>query len=189
MRTSLLLVLIVAAASGCTFSVHPILNTDDLTTDIDLTGTWKHAVAEGETEPDDPEKWTLQGFANNSSYDATGNHSPQEFIVDVGRLGEQRYLQFTRSDRSLSDDSPILSGVPVYGFARFELEGDELRVYPIRDQTVGDLLTKHAVPFRIFAPSDMGRWCIITAETRVLQQLIGEQSDLLFATEPTVLRR
>lgn len=67
MRTSLLLALIVAAASGCTLSVHPILNVNDLTTDVDLTGTWQHAVAEGEAEPGDPEKWTLTGFANNAS--------------------------------------------------------------------------------------------------------------------------
>lgn len=189
MRTSLLLALFVAVASGCTFSVHPILNADDLTTDVDLSGTWRQVDDDGNGDEDQPEHLTLQGFANNSSYDFTSDRMPQEFVLEVGKLGEQRYLQFTRSDLSLADDSPILSGVPVFGFARFELEGDELRVYPIRDQAVGDLLTKHAIPFRIFAPSDMTKWCIITAHTNTLQQFVREHGDQLFAEQPTVLRR
>lgn len=175
--------------SGCTFSVHPILNKQDLTTDVDLTGTWKQQLPADAKPRSSPAVVTLEGFDNNTSYDATYTNHAQDYEVQVGKIGEQRYLQGMRLDLSLKNDSPVLARVPVYSFAKFEIEGDELRIYVVNDRQVRALLKNNDIAFRDYKPSDMLEWCIITERTSRIQDVIREQGDELFQKQPTVFHR
>ncbi len=182
----------VAALSGCAFSVQPILTKDDLTRDLDLSGIWTQQPPP-DAKPDfEPIKISLEGYDENTSYDAIYQNAKQEFDLRVGKIGEQRYLQFIRTDLLLGDDAPVLAKLPVYGFARFELKGDELHVFPTHTQglqKVHKLLQKHDVAFRDYRSTDMLYWCIITDRTSVLQKLVRDHGDELFQEQPYVFRR
>ena len=180
MRSPLLLVALVAALPGCTFSVNPILTSSDLTSDVDLTGTWEQQVPIGAEPRSKPTVVTLDGYDNNSSYDAVYTNHAQAFEVHIGKLDGRRYLQCIRVDLSLKNESPILARVPVYGFAKFEVEGDKLRVFSVNDQEVRKLLKGNDIGFRDYEPSDMLEWCIITERTSRIQKLICEHGDELF---------
>ena len=189
MRSVIFIVVCAIATSGCTFSVHPILTKDDLTKDVDLSGTWERVVPPDAKSSLQPVVVSLDGYDENTSYDAEYKQTAQEFELEVGKIGEQRYLQFTRFDLSLQDDAPLLARLPVYGLARFEVQGDELHVFAVDDQAVRKLLKKNDIAFRDYHPTDMLEWCVISEDTTALQKLIREHGDDLFVTQPTVFRR
>jgi hypothetical protein len=175
--------------SGCTFSIHPVLTKDDLTKDVDLSGQWERVPPPSDKSNSDPYVVVLEGFDSNTAYDAVLKNFDQEFEVRVGKIGDQRILQLVRSDLLLKDDAPVLAKLPVYGFARFELKGDELRVFPVDDQGVRSLLGRQDIAFRDYKPSDMLEWCVISERTSRLQKLIREHCDALFRKEPQQFRR
>jgi len=177
------------ALSGCTFSIHPVLTKDDLTKDVDLSGEWERVPPASDTSNSEPYVVVLAGFDSNSAYDAEWKYVAQEFDVRVGKIGDQRILQFIRSDLLLKDDAPVLAKLPVYGFARFELQGNELRVFPVDDRGVRKLLGRQDIAFRDYKPTDMLEWCVISERTSRLQQLIREHGDALFHKEPQRFRR
>lgn len=189
MKPITLIVVLAIALSGCTFSVHPILKERDLTKDVDLSGTWKQQVPPDAKPEFTPIEVSLEGYDDNSLYDAEYKNTAQEFDVRIGRIGDRRVVQFIRSDLLLRNESPVLARLPVYGFARFEMKDKELHLFPVHDQGVRKLLQRNDVAFRNYHPSDMLEWCIISDRTSVLQKLIHDHGDDLFKKTPAVFRR
>ena len=180
-------VLSVIVLSGCTSSVHPILTNADFTKDVNLSGTWRQ-----HSQPDthrNPAPFVIEadGYNRNASYDVVA--AGQEFTLQIGRIGDGRYMQFIRSDLMPEKANPFLASLPVYGFARFERKGEELRVYPINDRIIRKLLKNADLPYRNYAPGDMREWCILTAQTSELQTLIRESGKEMFSNSPLVFRR
>ena len=140
MKTSaILLALAIVALYGCTYSVHPILTDADLTQDVDLSGTWQQQLPSDSNPERKPLVIECDGYHNNTSYDAV--RLQEEFTLQIGKVGDGRYLQFIRSDFGTTKDG-ALACLPVYGFARFELKGEELHVFPVNEGNIIKLLKK-----------------------------------------------
>lgn len=179
-------------APGCTLSVHPVLKKADLSQDVDLSGTWKQRQPSSTDPKWQPMVITCQGYEDHSVYDATyQTGGGQEFELKVGKIDGKHYVQLIRSDLTLEKEHPILSRVPVYGFARFELkEKNKLHVFPlVHDRDVRKMLQQEKVPYLEYEPSDMLEWCIITAPTAQLQQLIRNKGNELFEKKPIIFDR
>jgi hypothetical protein len=191
MKCLLPLVVLLIAAPGCTLSVHPVLNDSNLSKDVDLSGTW-----EQRPPPKNDPKWkpiivSCSGYKQNSMYDAVYENTQQEFDLRIGRVGDERILQFIRTDLSLKNDSPVLARLPLFCFAKFKVkENGELHVFPlIHDRDVRKLLDKEKIPYRDYEPSNTLEWCIITATTSQLQEFIRKSGDELFQKEPLIFDR
>lgn len=189
MRSEMIAATFVALLTGCTFSVHPVLTLENLTSDVNLTGTWERQAPPRQGVPAREIVMSFDGFDNNSSYDAVLKENSQEFEVQVGKIGDERVLQIIRTDLSLKNEAPILARVPVYGFAKFAVKNDVLHVFPVKDQGVRGLLKSNGIAFLNYEPSDMLSWCIITDPTSKVQTLIREHGDQLFLRQPIVFHR
>ena len=178
-------------APGCTLSVHPVLKKADLSQDVDLSGTWKQRQPSSTDPKWQPMVITCQGYDDHSVYDAVYQKGGQEFELQLGKIDSKRYLQFVRSDLTLEKEHPVLSRVPVYGFARFEVKTkNELYVYPlIFDRDVRKVLQREKMPYLDYKPSDMLEWCVITASTAQIQELIRKKGDELFENKPVIFDR
>ena len=86
---------------------------------------------------------------------------------------------------------PLLTALPVYVFAKFEIDVDILRVYFVDKQKAMRYLDKnrHEVPFVLYRPDRAGKFYVLTDETRDLQKLLSQQGQKLFADQPTVFTR
>ncbi len=69
MRTLTVLALLASTMvlTGCTCSVHPILNESDLTKDVDLTGTWELEAK----NPRGKRTFSAEALSDKSEYDIT----------------------------------------------------------------------------------------------------------------------
>jgi hypothetical protein len=181
---------------GCTFSVHPLLEKEHLSREFDLAGTWERQ----EFTPPTKEKQRkvrvlLEGFDGGSSYDlreigADESVSGDEWLIQVGQCAGRDYLQFTRDDLPPPQSLPVLVGIPVYSFARFELAGDELRTYRINDNWVEHKLDRNSTPQIRRGEKGLGRpWIILTIPPDQLRALVEKHGDEMFVKTPDVWRR
>lgn len=175
--------------SGCTCSVYPVLTDDNLTNDVDLTGTWREEAQGKPNDRSQPAVVSLEGYADHTSYDLTTSDVSADFELQVGRLGEHRILQFVRQDSPAGYTSSVLTGLPVYRMARFELRDDQLLVFPVRDEKVIELLRRHKIDHRIHSPAPPVEWVVMTATTRELQTLVRDAAPELFRKSPVIYRR
>ena len=174
---------VAACLPGCTYTIHPILTEADMTEDIDLSGTWQQEV----TDPKDGAIiLRCEGYADNTSYDVT--FSEKEFTLEIGKLGSDRYLQFIRTEIP-PETPPILTALPVYGFAKFEIHGDALHVFKVDDNRCHKLLLDKNVPFKHYRPTEMVEFFVLTQTTSELQSLLRESGDQIFSEKPMVFRR
>ena len=188
MRSFLIVLGLAAVLPGCTYSVYPILTDADLTKDLDLSGTWRQDTSPGKGGDKKTAVISFEDYSDNTSYYVVSEGSAYELDLCIGKIGDRRLLQFIRSDFSDENGGP-LAGLPVYGFARFETRGDELRVFFIDDQQVRKLLRKKDIPFRVYDQDPMYQWVVLTAQTAELQSLIRESGDELFRKSPITFRR
>jgi len=160
---------------GCTYSIHPVLTDADFTTEVDLSGTWT-AVTK---VPEQRKAYTFSvaEHGDTSIYEATWRG--KEFLLEVGKIGDSRYLQFKRAD-SPPEAPPLLTSLPVYGFAKFKIEGDTLTAYRFNDNAVVRLFKEKKIPFIEHGPSAMVRFYVLTQDTTALQTMLKENEERLF---------
>ena len=170
---------------GCTFSVHPILTEADLTTDIDLTGKWE-LLPPPESKETPRTLVSLAGYSKNSSYDATVDGKQQRYDLRIGRFGDHRYIQMIQAEAPFNDGLPI---VPVYCFGRFDVVGDELRVFFAVDERVRAILKQKRLPYRELEGTTPMKWLVLTSATAELQALVRDSGDEIFNKTPLVYRR
>jgi hypothetical protein len=168
--------------TGCTCSVHPILNESDLTKDVDLTGTWELEAK----NPRGKRTFSAEALSDKSEYDIT--FDGKKFVARIGKIGEHRYVQLKKQELE-SQGTPLLTGIGVYGFARFEVSGDKLRIYAFDDRRAADNLKKHKVPFVVHQPSGGIEFHVLTADTAAVQKLISQAGDEIFTSKPMVYKR
>lgn len=169
-------------ASGCTYSINPILTDADFTTDVDLSGTWESVHKDGKHKPS---THSITKYFDESLYETT--YQGKEFMIEVGKIGDSRYLQFRRAD-SPPEAPPLLTSLPVYGFAKFEIEGDTLTVYRINDNAAVQLFKEKKIPFIEHEPSDMVRFYVLTQNTPAVQSMLKENEERLFEKYATFRR-
>lgn len=179
---------------GCTYSVHPLLDKKDLVHGVDLSGTWEAEwpLKNDETEKPPKVRLKLSGFDEGASYDfeiASDEESVEDYVLDVGSFGGDTYVQYKKRDLP-SDGPPILDAIPVFGFARIEAKGDEIRMFMINDEwcesSLGRLKVPHVTheidalvqPFKIF-----------TLPTKDLQAFVTVHKPEMFNVTPIVWRR
>jgi hypothetical protein len=174
--------------AGCVYSVHPVLRESDLVDEFDLTGTW-------EFHADGPEQrsrvpLTVDGFSDGaeSQYDVQVNE--QDFVAEIGKLGDEYYLQFRKLDLT-PEAPPLLTAVPVYGIARIEVVADELRLYRVinRPSRAVALMKASGIPFITYRPSNEIEFFVLTGPTESLQDFIRQTGDDLFEKTPLIFKR
>ena len=170
--------------SGCTYCLQPVLTDADLTTDVDLSGTW--APVKGNPKRREAYTFSAAAYSGNSIYEAT--FQGKEFLLEVGKIGDSRYLQFKRAD-SAPEAPPLLTSLPVYGFAKFEIEGDTLTAHPINDNAALQLFKDEKIPFVEHEPIDMVRFYVLTQDTAALQTLVKKNDKTLFEEKPIKFHR
>lgn len=185
MRVSPLILccLSVLLSSGCTYSVHPILLKSDQTTDIDLSGTW--ALKPEPTERSDWCRFSMQSVDRGANY-VGAIDGGKRFTARIGKLGADRFLQFSMAEQK-SPESGLLSSVPVYVIARFEVVDDELRIFPVGQNRAIPWFDGHNIHYRLI---DTGvRHCVLTDDTPTLQKLLKDHGDELFAKTGLIFTR
>lgn len=189
MRLSIVtsLVLSVWFLSGCTYFVHPILRDSDLTTDVDLSGSW--ALKSQDSDRHDWSKFSVQSIDGGANYrGALGNGT--EFAARIGKLGDQRYLEFSIVGQPVGPPAgkpALLSSVPVIAIARFEASGDTLRVFPVGHNRAIPCFDKHDIPYRLIESGV--KHYVLTADTPTLQNLLTDHSDQLFSDSAITFTR
>lgn len=181
-------VLLVIASIGCTTSVHPLLLKEDLSVDIDLSGEWiRHSpVAPGEAK--EVRRMILKRVGDTAVYDVKGEDGEQVFdALQVGKVGSIRIGELRGGPRD--GHSPFESGLPLYGFARFEIVNDDLQVFPVNDVEILRRLTERKASYLVHESGPGAEWVIITATTTELQSLIKAFADDIFASSPIVFKR
>jgi hypothetical protein len=191
MRSFLVVLGLATLLPGCTYSVYPILTDADLTKDLDLSGTWRQDTPPGKDDDKKTAGYSFEVAADDTSRYFVlpeGMDAEDELDLRIGKIGDRRFLQFIRSNFPVENGGP-LSGLPVYGFARFETRGDELRVFSIDHRQVRKLLLKNDIPFRVYDQGRMYPWIVLTAQTAELQSLIRDSGGKLFRKSPVTFRR
>ena len=161
--------------SGCTYSVHPILRDSDLTTDVDLSGTW--ALKPQDSDRHDWCRFSMQSVDGGANYRGAFDNG-KEFAARIGKLGDQRYFELSIVEHH-TEQPALLSSIPVYAIARFETAGDTLRVFPIGHNRAIPCFDKHNIPYRLIEPGV--KHYVLTADTATLQKLLTDHSDELFS--------
>ena len=84
MRFSMIVACLLTAIflSGCVYSVHPILDDSDLTTDIDLAGTWKSVSEDGKQKT---LTFAAEAHAGGAEYDMS--FKDKKFVAGIGKIG------------------------------------------------------------------------------------------------------
>ena len=172
---------------GCTYSVHPLLEKDDYTESLDLSGTWEmERTFEGKKER---HQLTMEPFSSDdkSSYDLVING--EDYVANVGKIGDDAFLQMTMLDHPI-DSPPVLDSIPVYWFARIEKDGNSIRIYPTNDEWCEENLEKLKAAY-VKHPSSgqLGRpFFAFTMQTAVLQKFVATHRDKLFSRSPMTWR-
>ena len=160
--------------SGCTYSVHPILLESDQTTDIDLSGTW--ALKSEPSERSDWCKFSVQSVDGGANY-AGATDDGKRLTGRIGKLGDDRFLQLSIHEQH-AETPGLLSSVPVYVIARFDVVDDELHIFPFVPDRAIPWFDEHKVPYRLV---DDVRHCVLTDDTAALQTLLKDHGDKLFS--------
>ncbi len=188
--------LVMFGLAGCTYSVHPLLEKEHLSNKFDLSGTWALEEFDPTTKAMQRKgRLLLESFEGGSSYDVTdvGDGeavSRNEWLMQVGQCAGRDYLQFTREDLPPPQSLPVLVGIPVYSFARFELSGDKLLTFKINDNWVEHKLDRKNTPQIRRGEKGLGRpWIILTIPPDQLRALVEKHGDEMFVKTPDVWRR
>lgn len=172
---------------GCTYSVHPLLEKDDYTESLDLSGTWEMERSfRGKKER---HQLTIEPFSSDdkSSYDLVINGD--DYVANVGKIGHDTFLQMTMLDHPI-DSPPVLDSIPVYWFARIEKDGDAIRLYPTNDEWCEKNLGKLNAPHVKHPSSDQPDrpFFAFTMQTEDLQKFVTTHRDKLFSGMPMTWR-
>lgn len=177
------------AMQGCTYSVYPLFSEKELVHSIDLNGQWR-------LTPDSPDKGEgalieLSGFDMNSAYDFQFGgkpDAPDEFVMKVGKLGDQTFAEFQRLE---SDGPPIVRGLPVYALAKLELADGVLTLREIDDRKCRKLLAQDGLPYLVHLSArqpDIDN-TVMTMPTPQLQEFVRRHHQDLFTGSTRVLRK
>lgn len=169
------LVLLALLLSGCTYSVHPILRDSDLTADVNLSGTW--ALTPQDSDRHDWCRFSMQSVDGGANYRGALDNG-KEFAARIGKLGDQRYLEFSLVEH-LAEQPALLSSIPVYAIARFEMADDTLSIFPIGHNRAIPCFDKHKIPYRLIETGV--KHYVLTADTPTLQKLLTDHNDELFS--------
>ena len=189
----------VLVISGCSSSVHPLLTDANLVHNIDLNGTWTQ-TGPPKTKLQIPH-FTCEGFADNSRYDVTlqpepkansttyrGKKIPREYEMRIGKLGHDYYLQLSRSEQ-ISGGPAFFEGVVTYTWAKVAFDDHVLKIYPVNDQALEQLLPKSGLAHLMHKPSDFARNIVITESTAKLQAFLAKHQATLFFRTPLTFSR
>lgn len=193
-------VLLWAFSCGCTASVYPCLNEDDLVGDIDLNGTWipvqrgddiRVSIDASAPAVKQPAKGGIRLMGTDHRYydfQFGGDpQNPHDWVARIGKIGDQTYAELSRLDW---DGPPLAYGLPLYTLVRLELKDDELKLYPLSDCACRELLRNETRSFLIHPkPSDMIEYTILTLPTDQLQRFIKQHQQQAFTNVPRVFRR
>ena len=203
----LVLVLSPAFFSGCVCSVHPILNEADLTTELDLSGRWEldmppdtRGKSSDSPLSDSPHSnakrsdakkaysFVAEKYAEGleSDYDVIWNG--KEFHGQVGKLGEEYFLQLRRSELG-PEIAPLLHAVPVYAIARIELSKDgALNLFIIDELKAPEILGDARLGYLRYTPSDLVEYFVLTESTSSMQKRFEEAPKRIFAKQIRFVR-
>lgn len=162
--------------AGCTSSAYPL--TGEPTEVLDLSGSWSRTPEAGLGPP----QIVVNGSKANSRY--TASVGKKEMTLSVMTIGTNFYvnakLRFDGHDDEGEAGLPTLL-IPLNLFARVELYGDELHVFPIDEKSSRGFLTRHKVAYieteRCFH--------VLTVSSDMLRDLVAEHGNTLFTTSPT----
>ena len=169
--------------TGCTYSVHPILRDSDLSTDVDLSGTW--TLERQDSDRHDWCRFSMQSVDGGANYRGALDNG-KEFAARIGKLGDQHYFEFSIVEHH-AEQPALLSSIPVYAIARFETADDTLRVFPLGYSRAIPLFDKHNIPYRLIERGV--NHCVLTADTPTLQNFLIEHSDKLFSESAITFAR
>ena len=186
--------------SGCSSSVHPLLTDTNFVNKLDLNGTWTQTGLT-ETKLRIP-RFTCVAFDDKSGYEVTlhpdhkgnpipdrGKKMPLEYEMRIGKLGNNYYLQLSRS-KQISGGPSFFEGVVNYTWAKVSLEDNVLKIYPVDDQVLEEMLPKSGLAHLMHKPSDFARNIVITESTAKLQAfLVKHQATLFSKTALTFSRK
>ncbi len=171
--------------AGCTSSVYPLASPETRTRDLDLAGVWVRQVKEGAPGP---AKFVLDKGGEEPANDSYfGYAGPREFDVEIAKIGKSYYVDL----RAYEEDSNEHEGgfptlqLPLHVFARIELEGDQARIYPIKDDKFNAYCRQRGANY---IEHEHG-FPVITEPTARLQQFVREGGPDLFFPEPIVYVR
>ncbi len=192
-------VLYLLGLSGCTYSIHPLLEKEHLSRKYDLSGVWQGEEIDPTTNVKRQlGRIVLKKRDRGSTYLVTfepESHTAAPkgtWQIQVGQCGNRNYLQCRLTESTARKDGECrspLSGIPVYLFSRFELSGDELQVYYLNDAWVDQSLDSKTVPQIRKATGWFTREIILTAGTDQLRELVEKHDESMFLKEAAVFRR
>ena len=191
MRTLVWSLTLASAAVFCscgTPSIHPLASDDTKATDPALVGTWakpdadrdeavytiarageNYALSVEDRDPKKPEKW--------------------DFEVRLVQLGKDRFVdvQPPEADRDKIDEKWSSLFIPAHLFARYEIEGDTLKVWILDKEWLRKSLASGAI--KLPHTGIDHDWVLITASTPELQAFFREHARDADAFDLTELKR
>jgi hypothetical protein len=176
----------VCLLSGCVCSVHPILTESDLTTDIDLSGTWEPKRSPVATKDKQQESEARKAYTFvatkfpglESEYDVTWKG--KDFHGQLGKIGDEYFLQLVRTELE-PEIQPLLHAVPVYAIARVDLvDNNTLEVSVIDEVRAPKLLAEAGLAHIRYVPSAPIEYFVLTGSTESMQKIFEQQSEKLF---------
>lgn len=178
------LILFACLCSGCVYSVHPLLKDSDLTTDMDLSGTWKPIGGQtiGVTAPEDLKGYTFtaQKYSAGCESDYDIEWNGKEFHGQIGKLGDNYYIQLKRTELT-PEIPPLLHAVPVYAIAKLKVtEENKLEIFVIDELQAPLLLKEHKLENIRYSPSDLVEFFVMTESTESMQSTFRQASEQIF---------
>lgn len=204
----LILLPLLVASAGCTYTVHPLLKKQDLTGDVDLSGRWKMELTGSETQVaagqgdgrgqkqqipltlEKHDRSTYDVYLDEQFQKEVGKGNwPEAWTLQIGKVGNETYGQLI--PRESRPGPPLFSGVPVYYLMRIELSDDtrEVRFHPMLDNASDALAEYEKLPHITHEPSVFVRLTVFTGNSSDLQKMVTEHGKTLFSPRPVVLRR
>ena len=184
--------LLACAATGCTYSVHPLLEEKDLADEFDLTGHWKMDVAGRNAQqpplPLEFDKYDKATFDVLPPESPEYKNMPEAWTLQIGKVKDQLYAQIIPRELPQSGP-PLYYGIPVYTFARLEIEADRLKFYPLLDNSAAAIAEREQLQHVMLHPSEMIDVTVFTMPTAKLQDMVIKHGKKLFRPEPLIFIR
>lgn len=179
--------LFVCLFSGCVCSVHPILKNSDLTTDFDLSGTWKpdngHRTGLSNGEQSKGYTFVAKRYSVGCESDYDIEWNGKEFHGQIGKIGNDYYIQLKRTELA-PEIAPLLHAVPVYAIAKLKMTGEnKLELFVIDEARAPQLLTENKLDHIRYSPSEPIEYFVLTGSTESMQAKFREASDRIFTKQ------
>ncbi len=195
-------ILLAGFLTGCTGSVHPLLNEKDLLEISDLSGKW---ILELPGEDDKKQKIPItldRHRRGTSTYDLTiseellqgqaikkakGPEWPEEWTFQIGKIDGQLYGQLI--PRELPTVPPVAFGIPVYWLGKVKLSKDNVEFLPLRDDRASVAVRENLPHVKYGRPLNFVEMAVFTMPTADLQKMVTMHGNFLFHSRGLVLRR